>query len=75
VEDRQTIAYHARVLAAKGSLMSIRSNAMAASAALLSMFAALPAHAGVTPVPEPGTWSLVGLALVIGVAVMRNRRK
>ena len=28
-----------------------------------------------TPVPEPGSWSLVGLALVAAIALSRNKRK
>ena len=49
------------------------SKAAVALAALSPMlaFAGTPG----TPIPEPGTWSLVALAGAIGVVVARNKRK
>lgn len=46
------------------------------AAALASLFAVTAAHAGSipTPIPEPGTWALVGLAAAIGWAVMHKRK-
>ncbi len=50
---------------------------LATSAVLASLFFGASAYAGSTtnPVPEPGTWALVGLAAAIGWAVTRSKRK
>lgn len=55
----------------------MRTKLLATSAALASIFVSTAAFAGsiVNPVPEPGTWALVGLAAAIGWAVTRNKRK
>lgn len=55
----------------------MRTQLLSTSAALASAFVSTAALAGsvANPVPEPGTWALVGLAAAIGWAVTRNKRK
>lgn len=57
--------------------MSVRNRVLACAAGVVALLTSVAAHAGGPPRPlaEPGTWALAGLAVVIGVAVMRNRRK
>lgn len=55
----------------------MRTKLLSTSAALASIFVSNAAFAGTVtnPIPEPGTWALVGLAAAIGWAVTRNKRK
>jgi hypothetical protein len=55
----------------------MRSKLFTAAAALASLMFTMAAHAGAppNPVPEPGTWALVGLAAVVGWVAARGKRK
>lgn len=56
----------------------MRSKLLSAAAALATFFISTTAFAGAnpsSPIPEPGTWALVGLAAAIGWAVTRSKRK
>lgn len=44
------------------------------SAVALAVFA-MPAFANIRPVPEPGSLSLVGLALAVGVGLALRKKK